>query len=261
MKNHWPGAKLACLTFVLSAALATVWAGTGTLPPSSATTISAVRVAQSGRETTVRVEAGAPLVYQQMRLSNPPRVVLDFSNARLGTPANQVSSSSEPIRDVRLGQSAGDAVRSGDRSRPLLRGPRAVRRFRSDHHIYKRRARFRNATSARCSGFGYGYSANVIARVADHRCLGPGRADQRSAGTGACTRNRACGAASCRARTSLVADAGRIADATCIANAIRGAARRSRICSCRSQTPAGRSGANPGYRSGTHGSRGEEVHG
>ena len=111
MKNHWPGAKLACLTFVLSAALATVWAGTGTLPPSSATTISAVRVAQSGRETTVRVEAGAQLVYQQMRLSNPPRVVLDFSNARLGTPANQVSSSSEPIRDVRLGQSAGDAVR------------------------------------------------------------------------------------------------------------------------------------------------------
>jgi type IV pilus assembly protein PilQ len=111
MKNHWPGAKLACLTFVLSAALATVWAGTGVLPQSSATTISAVRVAQSGRETTVRVEAGAPLVFQQMRLSNPPRLVLDFSNARLETPANQVPSSSDPIRDVRLGQSAGGSVR------------------------------------------------------------------------------------------------------------------------------------------------------
>jgi type IV pilus assembly protein PilQ len=111
MKNHWPGAKLACLTFVLSAALATVWAGTGTLPPSSATAISAVRVAQSGHETTVRVQAGAPLVYRQMRLSNPPRVVLDFSNARLATPTNEVPSSIEPIREVRLGQSAGDAVR------------------------------------------------------------------------------------------------------------------------------------------------------
>jgi type IV pilus assembly protein PilQ len=111
MKNHWPGAKLACLTFVLSAALATVWAGTGTLPPSSATAISAVRVAQSGHETAVRVQAGAPLVYRQMRLSNPPRVVLDFSNARLATSTNQVPSSIEPIREVRLGQSEGDAVR------------------------------------------------------------------------------------------------------------------------------------------------------
>ena len=111
MKNHWPGSKLACLTLVLSAALATVWAGTGTLPQSSATAISAVRVAQSGHETSVRVQSGAPLVYRQMRLSNPPRVVLDFSNARLTTSTNQVSSSIEPIRDVRLGQSEGNAVR------------------------------------------------------------------------------------------------------------------------------------------------------
>ena len=113
MKNHWPGSRLACLTIVLSAALATVWAGTGALPLASApaTAISAVHVAQSGHETTVRVESGAPLVYRQMRLSNPPRVVLDFSNARLETSKNQVSSSIEPVRGVRLGQSDGDAVR------------------------------------------------------------------------------------------------------------------------------------------------------
>jgi hypothetical protein len=68
MKNHWPGSRLACLTIVLSAALATVWAGTGALPLASApaTAISAVHVAQSGHETTVRVESGAPLVYRQI---------------------------------------------------------------------------------------------------------------------------------------------------------------------------------------------------
>ncbi|MGB6198813.1 MAG: type IV pilus secretin PilQ [Candidatus Acidiferrales bacterium] len=113
MKIHWPASRLACLTILSSAALATVWAGTGTLPASSApaTAISAVRVAQAGHETTVRVEAGSTLTYRQMRLSNPPRVVLDFSNARLTTSNHPVSTSIEPVRDVRLGQSDADSVR------------------------------------------------------------------------------------------------------------------------------------------------------
>jgi type IV pilus secretin PilQ/predicted competence protein len=113
MKIHWPGSRLACLTILSSAALATVWAGTGTLPTASApaNAISAVRVAQTGHETTVRVESGSALTFHQMRLSNPPRLVLDFTNARLETSNHPVSTSIEPVRDVRLGQSDADNVR------------------------------------------------------------------------------------------------------------------------------------------------------
>ncbi|MGB6429066.1 MAG: type IV pilus secretin PilQ [Candidatus Acidiferrales bacterium] len=113
MKNHWPGSRLACLIFVFSAAVATVWAGAGTLPTSNANTpaISAVHIAQSGREITVRVDAGAPLVYQQTRLENPPRLVLDFSNARLMTSNRPVANTIEPVRGIRLGQSTAGAVR------------------------------------------------------------------------------------------------------------------------------------------------------
>jgi type IV pilus secretin PilQ/predicted competence protein len=117
MKIHWPGSRLACLTILSSAALATVWAGTGTLPASSApapaasTAISAVRIAQSGHETTVRVEGGSALTFHQMRLANPPRIVLDFSNARLETSNRPVSSSFDPVRGIRLGQSDADDVR------------------------------------------------------------------------------------------------------------------------------------------------------
>src|SRR5580704_2532926 len=113
MKIHWPGSRLACLTILSSAALATVWAGTGTLRTASApaNAISAVRVAQSGHETTVRVEAGSALTYHEMRLTNPPRLVLDFTNARLETSNHPVSNSIEPVRDVRLGQSDAENVR------------------------------------------------------------------------------------------------------------------------------------------------------
>jgi type IV pilus assembly protein PilQ len=112
MKIHWPGYRLASLIFVVCAALATVWAGTGAPAVSApATTISAVRVAQSGHETSVRVEAGAPLAYKQMRLENPPRVVLDFSNARLATADNHVASTMQPVRGVRMGESGAGAVR------------------------------------------------------------------------------------------------------------------------------------------------------
>jgi type IV pilus assembly protein PilQ len=115
MKIHWPGSRLACLTILSSAALATVWAGTGTLPvsskPATATAISAVRIAQSGHETTVRVEAGSTLTYHQLRLSNPPRLVLDFSNVRLETSNRPVSGTFEPVRGIRLGQSDAQDVR------------------------------------------------------------------------------------------------------------------------------------------------------
>ena len=112
MKIHRPGSRLACLIIVSGAALATVWAGAGTLPANSpAASISAVRVAQTGHETTVRVEAGAPLAYREMRLSNPPRVVLDFTNAKLVISNHPVSNSIDPVRGVRLGQSDSDSVR------------------------------------------------------------------------------------------------------------------------------------------------------
>jgi type IV pilus assembly protein PilQ len=118
MKTYWPALacrpilRLACLLLVLSAAIATLWAGAGTSPAAAATAaIAAVEVGHAGQQTTVRVEGTGPLSYHLLRLSDPPRLVVDFSNARLVMRESPIESSYVPVRGVRLGHPEANTVR------------------------------------------------------------------------------------------------------------------------------------------------------
>ena len=51
-----------------------------------------------GQQTVVRVQGDGPLSYHVTRMSDPPRVVVDFDGARLATPRNTVASDYEPVR-------------------------------------------------------------------------------------------------------------------------------------------------------------------
>ncbi len=118
MKTYWSAqarrrlVPFACLLLVLSAAMTTLWAGAGTAPAAAATTaIAAVEVGHSGQQTTVRVEGTGPLSCRVLRLSDPPRLVVDFSNARLTMSDNPIGSSYLPVRGVRLGHPGANQVR------------------------------------------------------------------------------------------------------------------------------------------------------
>ena len=105
--------------FVAAAALVPCTAGAQapeavTSPASPATSVSGVEIAHDGQQTTVRVEGtgdSGEINYQVSRLTDPPRVVLDFNDAHLAVGRNAVPSSYEPIRGVRLGQFRPDQVR------------------------------------------------------------------------------------------------------------------------------------------------------
>jgi type IV pilus secretin PilQ/predicted competence protein len=118
MKTYWsaqagrPIVRIACLLLVSSAALATLWAGAGTAPAAAATSaIASVEVGHSGQQTTVRVAGTGPLTYHVLRLTDPPRLVVDFYNARLTMQDNSVVSSYVPVRGVRLGHPEANEVR------------------------------------------------------------------------------------------------------------------------------------------------------
>src|ERR1700730_9759202 len=78
---------------------------------SSATAVAQVGVDRVGQQTIVRVQGDGPLNYHVTRMSDPPRVVVDFDQARLVAPSNTIASSYDPVRRVRLGQSRPDQVR------------------------------------------------------------------------------------------------------------------------------------------------------
>ncbi len=121
MTNYWPalrtgGLFLASLTLVpFSASAQTSSAQT----PNAATasprnSVSRVEVNGDANQATVRVEGtgeGAELNYQVSRLSDPPRVVVDLSDAHLAIGRNAISSAFEPVHGVRLGQYRPDQVR------------------------------------------------------------------------------------------------------------------------------------------------------
>jgi type IV pilus secretin PilQ/predicted competence protein len=76
--------------------------------------VARVEVGRSGQQTTVRVVGSGgsgPLNYHVLRLSDPPRVVVDFDNTRLSALPNAIPSSYAPVLGVRLGQSQPDALR------------------------------------------------------------------------------------------------------------------------------------------------------
>jgi type IV pilus assembly protein PilQ len=83
-------------------------ASTKTAPAASATTgyeaIKQVSLAQNGDKTEVNITGSAKLDYKVTRLSNPDRIVLDFTGAHLKTSEKNIASNLDPVREIRLAQ-------------------------------------------------------------------------------------------------------------------------------------------------------------
>jgi type IV pilus secretin PilQ/predicted competence protein len=115
MKTYWPVFRPSGL--VLAAAmLVPHWTGAQTVKSaeaqaSSESAVAQVGVDRVGQQTIVRVQGDGPLHYHVTRLSDPPRVVVDFDGAHLAAPRNIIASDHDPVRRVRLGQSRPDQVR------------------------------------------------------------------------------------------------------------------------------------------------------
>jgi type IV pilus assembly protein PilQ len=115
MKTYWPVFRPSGL--VLAAAmlvphLAGAQAAKRATPLASpAASVAQVGVERVGQQTVVRMQGSGELSYHVTRMSDPPRVVVDFDDARLGVPNNTVASDYAPVRRVRLGQSRPDQVR------------------------------------------------------------------------------------------------------------------------------------------------------
>jgi type IV pilus assembly protein PilQ len=83
-------------------------ASTKTAPAASATAgyeaIKQVSLAQNGDKTEVNVLGSGKLDYKVTRLSNPDRIVLDFTGAHLKTSEKNIASNLDPVREIRLAQ-------------------------------------------------------------------------------------------------------------------------------------------------------------
>jgi len=118
MTNYWPALRTGGF-FLASLALVPFSAGAQATSPAAAAasprnSVSRVEVAGDNSQATVRVEGagqGTELNYQASRLTDPPRLVVDLSDAKLAVSRNAVPSSFEPVRGVRLGQYKPDQVR------------------------------------------------------------------------------------------------------------------------------------------------------
>ena len=118
MTNYWPALRTGGL-FLASLALVPFSAGAQATSPATAAasprnSVSRVEVAGDSSQATVRVESageGTELNYQASRLTDPPRLVVDLSDAKLAVSRNAVPSTFEPVRGVRLGQYKPDQVR------------------------------------------------------------------------------------------------------------------------------------------------------
>ena len=115
MKTYWPvfrpsGLVLAAAMLVphLAGAQAAKLAAPLASPAASVAQVCVERV---GQQTVVRVQGSGARNYHVTRLSDPPRVVVDFDDARLAVPSNAIASDYAPVRRVRLGQARPDQVR------------------------------------------------------------------------------------------------------------------------------------------------------
>ncbi|HEY0702872.1 MAG TPA: type IV pilus secretin PilQ [Candidatus Acidoferrales bacterium] len=72
--------------------------------PASYEAIKQVSLAQNGDKTEVNVVGSGKLDYKVTRLSNPDRIVLDFSGAHLKTSEKNIASNLDPVREIRLAQ-------------------------------------------------------------------------------------------------------------------------------------------------------------
>jgi type IV pilus assembly protein PilQ len=107
MKTNWPAFRCGFL-ILSSAALGVSPMLAQTQEPAGATAtsavISSVAITQVPQHASVRVEGQGRLDVHALRMQNPERLVLDFSGARLAVEKTVIPGSSEPVRDVRLGQ-------------------------------------------------------------------------------------------------------------------------------------------------------------
>jgi type IV pilus assembly protein PilQ len=117
MMTDWRAMKVGGM-LLASAALAPLVVGAqapvvGVSRAAATNTVARVQVARSGQATSVEVNSSGtiPLTYHVLRLSNPPRVVLDFDDTQLGMAQNSVPSSFDPVEGVRLGQFQPDKAR------------------------------------------------------------------------------------------------------------------------------------------------------
>ncbi len=115
MKTYWRALGLSRV-FLVSAALVPLWAGAQSISPGAATATPAtsvedVQVARAGEQTVVRIAGSGKLSYHVTRQSDPPRVEVDFDDARLEVTRQAIPSEYAPVRGVRLGQLRPDEVR------------------------------------------------------------------------------------------------------------------------------------------------------
>jgi type IV pilus assembly protein PilQ len=107
MKTNWPAYRCGFL-ILSSAALGANPVLAQAQEPSGATATSAVirsvAITEAPQHASVRVEGEGRLDVHASRMQNPERLVLDFSGARLAVDKTVIPGSSEPVRDVRLGQ-------------------------------------------------------------------------------------------------------------------------------------------------------------
>jgi type IV pilus assembly protein PilQ len=107
MKTNWPAYRCGFL-ILSSAALGANPVLAQAQEPSGATATSAVirsvAITEAPQHASVRVEGEGWLDVHALRMQNPERLVLDFSGARLAVDKTVIPGSSEPVRDVRLGQ-------------------------------------------------------------------------------------------------------------------------------------------------------------
>ena len=82
-----------------------------TSPRADATLIARIEVFPTPKQTNVRVSGNGRLSYRALRLSNPERLVLDFSGVRMGFSQASVPSASGPVQRIRLSQFKPDVAR------------------------------------------------------------------------------------------------------------------------------------------------------
>lgn len=110
MMTNGPAFRFGCL-LLAGSILAATPAGAQLAPGTAAVaasvaSISKVEISRIGQATAVQISAKGELHYQASRMSNPPRVVLDFSGTHIAAVTNSVSSDLAPVERVRLGESA-----------------------------------------------------------------------------------------------------------------------------------------------------------
>ncbi|MGA2098148.1 MAG: type IV pilus secretin PilQ [Candidatus Acidiferrum sp.] len=107
MKTNWPAFRcgfliLSSVAMGASPLLAQTQEPAGVTATSAV--ISSVAITQAPERASVRVEGAGRLDVRASRMQNPERLVLDFAGARLAVDKTVIPGSSEPVRDVRLGQ-------------------------------------------------------------------------------------------------------------------------------------------------------------